>query len=142
MRSRLVSRGRLLLPLALCAAPIGCTSPVEAPPPPGGGTEFVLDFARFQSEVAPVLSDYGCHAMECHGGGIRGTYQLSPADEQDASYDFEQTVLQVNPYDLENSPLLSRPLAGADPHEYEPFANADDPGYRAIRDWILAGEYR
>lgn len=143
MRTGLVSRGGLLIPLALCAAPVGgCTSPTAAPEPPGGGREFVLDFARFQTDVAPVLESYGCHSMLCHGGGIRGTYELSPEDALDPSYDFEQTVLQVNPSDPENSPILSRPLAGAAPHEFEPFADADDPGYAAIRAWILAGEFR
>jgi len=131
-----------LLPLALCAASLGCSSPVEPPAPPEGGAEFVLDFQRFQAEVEPVLVDYGCHAMSCHGGGIRGTYELSPEDAADAAFDFEQTSLQVNPYDPEASPILTRPLAGGTPHEHEPFDDADHPGYVAIRDWILAGEFR
>ncbi len=142
MRSRTISRGGLLVPLALCAVPVGCTSPTAAPEPPGGGQEFVLDFASYEANVAPVLQDYGCHSMSCHGGGIRGTYELSPPDDPDAAYDFAQTILQVDPYDPANSPILSRPLAGGAPHEVEPFADVDDPGYAAILDWILAGEFR
>ena len=32
--------------------------------------------------------------------------------------------------------------AGGSPHEWEPFDSPDHPAYRAIRDWILAGEFR
>ena len=137
-----VSR-RLVLPslFACLAAPLGCTSPSAPVDPPGGGQEFVLDFERFRDEVAPVLVDYGCHAAQCHGGGIRGTYELSP-DAADVAFDFEQTVLQVDPYAPEASPILTRPLVGATPHSYEPFADTSDPGYVAIREWILAGEFQ
>jgi hypothetical protein len=141
MRPGFVSRGRVLLPLVACAAPLGCSSPSEPPPPPGGGAEFVLDFDRFRDEVAPVLVEYGCHAAQCHGGGIRGTYELSPTGA-DFEFDFEQSALQVNPYDPDASPILTRPLAGAAPHAHEPFADPSHPGYVAIREWIAAGEFR
>ena len=49
----------------------GCTTPTAPPPAPGGGQEFVLSYETFQESVAPVLVEYGCHAVECHGGGIR-----------------------------------------------------------------------
>ena len=101
----------------------------------------MLDFAQFQQSVAPVLVQYGCDAMDCHGDGIRGTYQLSP-NGSDVRLDFDQSSLQVNPYDEEASPLLARPLAGGAPHPYKPFATKDDPGYQAIHAWILAGAFR
>jgi hypothetical protein len=100
-----------------------------------------LDFQAYQHDVAPVLVQYGCDAMECHGGGIRGTYQLS-AGASDPQYDFEQTSLQVNPYDKDQSSILSRPLAGGLPHAYKPFASTSDPGYQAIRAWVYAGEFK
>ncbi len=127
--------------LVLTAASLGCSSPAGPPDPPSGGQDFVLDFDRFQAEVAPVLVEYGCHAAQCHGGGIRGTYELSPSGN-DPTFDFDQSALQVNPYDRLESPLLTRPLAGATPHAHEPFADDSDPGYVAIRDWILAGEFQ
>jgi hypothetical protein len=127
--------------LVACVAAGGCTSPSAPPPPPSGGQEFVLDFQGFQHDVAPVLVQYGCDAMECHGGGIRGTYRLSP-DASNVQFDFDQTSLQVNPYDREGSSILSRPLAGGAPHAYKPFASKDDPGYQAIRAWVLAGEFK
>jgi hypothetical protein len=121
----------------------GCQAP-SAPPPPGGGQAFVLDYQKFQDDVAPVLAQAGCRASECHGGGIRGTFRLSPQTALDPQLDFEQASLQVDPYDPVASPLLTRPLAedaGGTRHEWEPFSSTDDPGYRAILDWILAGRF-
>ena len=105
----------------------------------------MLDSARFEADVAPLLAAYGCNAMECHGGGIRGTYQLSPPDARDLAFDFEQTALQVDAYEPAASPILAEPLAeaaGGTSHQHEPFASVDDPDYRAIADWIEAGEFR
>jgi len=132
--------------LALVAATIvGCADPGTSPEPPGGGEEFALDYAQFAASVSPVLVDAGCHAAACHGGGIRGTLELSPAEALDPAFDFAQVRLQVDPWSPETSPILTKPLAeaaGGDPHGWEPFASTDDPGYRAILDWILAGEFR
>lgn len=100
-----------------------------------------MDFAQFEQEVAPVLAQYGCDAMECHGGGIRGTYELSPESAKDPAFDFDQTSMQVNGYDPDASPILTRPLVGSTPHSYEPFTDTYDAGYQAIRNWILAGEF-
>jgi hypothetical protein len=138
MRTKSIGR---FCSLVLTATPLGCSSPSGPAVPPGGGEDLVLDFDRFQAEVAPVLIEYGCHAASCHGGGIRGTYELS-ASGGDLSFDFEQTALQVDPYDRLASPILTRPLAGATPHAHEPFTDTTHPGYVAIRDWILAGELR
>jgi hypothetical protein len=105
----------------------------------------VLDFARFQSDVQPVLAQYSCNTASCHGGGIRGTFELSPPEAPDASFDFAQAELQVDPYDLTASPLLLEPLAqaaGGAAHSWKPFDSTAHPGYVAIRDWILAGEFR
>jgi hypothetical protein len=123
----------------------GCTSPSDPVAPPGGGQEFVLDYAAYAADVAPVLEEYGCHAVECHGGGIRGTYELSPPDELDPAFDFEQTVLQVDPWNPDESPVLVKPLddaAGGVLHSWEPFDSPEHEGYVAIREWILAGEFR
>jgi len=129
--------------LALAAA--GCQTPTDPPPPPGGGQEYELDFDAFQQTVAPVLVEYGCHAVECHGGGIRGTFELSPPELPDAAFDFAQARLQVNPVEPDRSPLLAKPLAqeaGGEQHSWEPFSTPDHEGYRAIRDWIRSGELR
>jgi hypothetical protein len=112
--------------------------------PPSGGANFVLDYAEFQDSVEPVLANYGCNSMECHGGGIRGTYQLSPPDAPNPAFDFDQSRLQVNPYSPDSSALLSMPLdrdAGGFPHEWEPFESTEAEGYQTIRAWILAGEF-
>jgi hypothetical protein len=120
----------------------GCNSP-ESPHPPGGGQVLELDFETYRSSVAPILTSYGCDSRNCHGGGIRGTFELSPFDEKDHAFDFEQASLQVSAYDRENSPLLIKPLkedGGTAPHSYEPFETTDDPSYQAILAWILEGD--
>jgi hypothetical protein len=138
-------RVRTSLAVALAATTsAGCAGP-SAPEPPGGGEEYALDFGQFQASVAPVLVDAGCHAGACHGGGIRGTLELSPADALDPAFDFEQVRLQVDPWSPENSPILTKPLAndaGGETHAWEPFASTNDPGYQAILAWILAGEFQ
>lgn len=132
--------------LALAVALIaGCAEPGAAPEPPGGGEEYVLDYATFESNVSPILVETGCHAAACHGGGIRGTLRLSSLEEIDPAFDFEQVRLQVDPWTPEASPILTKPLAadaGGEAHGWEPFASVDDPHYRTILDWILGGEFR
>jgi hypothetical protein len=132
----------LAAPLSLA---IGCASPTEPPAPVGGGAEYVLDYDAFAANVLPVLQSAGCRSTECHGGGIRGTYQLSSPDDVDSRFDFDQTVLQVRPHELEESPILTQPLAvaaGGELHPYEPFESRDDPGYVALSAWVLSGETR
>ena len=127
----------------LCA---GCRAATDPPEPPGGGADFELSFEDFATSVEPILTERGCDAGGgCHGGGIRGTFALSPRDEKSPVFDFEQARLQVNPLDVARSPILSKPLreeAGGAPHAYKPFATKDDPDYRAIEAWILRGVLR
>jgi hypothetical protein len=102
----------------------------------------VLDFDTFSSQVAPVLARQGCDAGgSCHGGGIRGTFALSPAAAKDLAYDFEQASLQVDGYHPDASPLLTKPLAGDPPHPVEPFAGVEDADYQVILSWIRSGRF-
>jgi hypothetical protein len=114
---------------------------------PGGGQELVLDFARFQSEVAEVLTRRGCDDLSCHGGGIRGTFELSPENQKDLAFDFAQACLQVDALQRERSSLLLKPLAeqaGGSPHAGDnpttTFASVSDTDYQTVLSWILAGE--
>lgn len=132
--------------VALAALPVvhyGCSAPTAPPPPPGGGQAPQLSFAQFEAGVAPVLSARGCDAVaDCHGGGIRGTFELSPPGAKNAQFDFQQASLQVSATDPDASPLLTEPLAeaaGGTPHSVEPFASTADSGYVAIRAWIMDG---
>lgn len=129
--------------LALPGVVHGCSSPTAPPAPPGGGTSLVLSFAQYQQDVAPILAAHGCDAGgDCHGGGIRGSLQLSPIGDKDPQFDFDQVSLQVLATDREQSPILTEPLAlaaGGTPHQTKPFADTTDVGYQAILDWILAG---
>jgi len=120
----------------------GCVSPTSPPPPPSGGQTLSLSYSVFVSSIEPILSRQGCDAGgDCHGGGIRGTYELSPEGAKDTKFDFDQTVLQVWAALPDSSPILTRPLAlsaGGVPHPFKPFASTADTDYVAIRTWIQA----
>ena len=108
---------RCVVPLALVLGVLpgvveGCSSPTAPPDPPGGGQTLVLDFDQFERTVEPVLVAHGCDATgDCHGGGIRGSLQLSPPGAKDIRFDFDQVVLQVSASDRSQSPILTEPLA-------------------------------
>lgn len=126
--------------LVIPGAVHGCASPTAPPPPPSGGSTPDLDFGVYQSAVAPVLAQHGCDAGgDCHGGGLRGSLELSPAGAKNDAFDFEQVSLQVAAHDLDRSPILTEPLAlaaGGTPHGVKPFATTADSGYQAIRAWL------
>ncbi|MFI5370837.1 MAG: hypothetical protein ACHQ52_04695 [Candidatus Eisenbacteria bacterium] len=121
----------------------GCSAPTAVPPPPGGGTRLVLNYREYANTVEPVLIRHGCDAEgDCHGGGIRGTLELSPASAVDTVYDFDQVVWQVSPVVAESSAILTRPLAyaaGGTPHPVKYFATPADSDYQAILKWIKDG---
>lgn len=128
---------------------VGCAGDPTAPTAPevaGGGQERVLDYERFVQAVAPVFAQHGCNATgDCHGGGIRGAFALSPDSDPDLRFDFEQAAEQVDDLVPERSALLLKPLAengGGAPHGSSAFADTTDAGYRAILAWIEAGELR
>jgi len=127
----------------LCA---GCRPATDPADPPTAGKVFDLSFEDFVETVEPILIKHGCDLEgDCHGGGIRGTFVLSPPDLKDPVFDFEQVQLQVLPHDITNSPILTKPLeeeAGGTPHSSEPFASKEDPDYSAIDEWIRRGEFR
>lgn len=132
--------------MALAALPVmhlGCTSPSAPPAPPAGGRQAALSFTQFEQVIEPILVRHGCDAEgDCHGGGIRGTLQLSPPGAKDVRFDFDQVVLQVSVTDPIRSPILTEPLAqaaGGTPHAFEPFATTSDSDYVAIRTWIMSG---
>lgn len=120
----------------------GCSEPTPVEPPTGG-TRYVYSYEGFVQDVAPVLIHNGCDAGgDCHGGGLRGTLELSPRGSKDHRFDFAQVVQQVRGDRPVSSPLLTKPLSrseGGDPHAVEPFPSRDDPGYTAILRWIEAG---
>ena len=127
----------------LPGALLGCASPAAPPAPPGGGTTLHLDYTTFASAIEPILVVHGCDAEgDCHGGGIRGTLQLSPPTAKDTRYDFDQIVLQVTAGNPDQSPILTRPLANANGgtvHPLKVFADTNDTEYRTLRAWVRAG---
>jgi hypothetical protein len=138
------SAALLILLLASWAGLHGCATPPTRPVAvPSGGQVLELSFGQFVSTVSPVLERQGCDAGgDCHGGGIRGTFQLSPTTAKDLVFDFNQVVLQTYPTERDSSPILTRPLAiaaGGTPHPIKPFATTSDTDYVAIHTWIMAG---
>jgi len=103
----------------------------------------VLSYPMFAQTVSPALERRGCSATgDCHGGGIRGSFQLSPPTAKDIAFDFDQAILQVSAAHRDSSPILTEPLAlsaGGTPHSFKPFASQADTDYQAIRGWIRAG---
>ena len=132
--------------VGLASAP-GCDRPsTTGPEAPGGGQSFVLDYQVFATQIDSILTARGCDNLNCHGGGIRGTFELSPADNKDVAFDFSQARLQVDGNDPPASSLLMKPLApeaGGTAHGgASAFASTDDSDYQAMLAWIQAGEYR
>jgi len=139
-RTRTNHRILASLMVAACAAPAlvqGCSRPTAPVQPPGGGQTLTLSYPEFQHNVEPVLVKHGCDATgDCHGGGIRGTFQLSPPGAKDARFDFDQSSLQAWATNRDQSPLLLQPLAidaGGTPHPFKPFASTSDSDFVAMR---------
>lgn len=90
--------------------------------------------------------NHGCDAEgDCHGGGIRGTLQLSPPAAKDTLYDFGQVSLQVTASTPDASPILTEPLAvssGGTTHAVKVFADTNDTEWRTLRAWVRAGVTR
>jgi hypothetical protein len=146
LRRRTTRRRTAWLVIAVTTLPgvvHGCSSPTAPPAPPGGGQHLALSFEDFESNVEPVLVRHGCDATgDCHGGGIRGSLELSPPDAKDARFDFDQVSLQVSASAPESSAILTEPLAldaGGTPHGVKPFASTSDADYQAILAWVRAG---
>jgi len=150
MRRATNAAGAALLPCCVFAiVSVGCQGPSADPVVPSGGRQYVMDYTEFSTVVDPILTAHGCDNLSCHGGGIRGTFELSPANAKDVNLDFTQACLQVNPADPESSPLLAKPLseaAGGSAHAGDSpsvsFPSTDDPDFQAILAWIQAGEYQ
>ncbi len=126
----------------------GCesASPVDTAVP-DSGQEFVVDEAVFTETVLPVLTSEGCDNLACHGGGLRGSFQLSPFDDKDPAFDFRQVSRQLNPLVPEASSILVKPLAPSAggavhtaPAAQSGFLTTSDPGYQTILAWIQSGE--
>jgi len=144
--ARQLVASQVMVVLAVPLALQGCTSPSAPPTPPSGGKAFVLSYPQFADSVEPILMAKGCDATgDCHGGGIRGTLELSPPGAKDTHFDFDQVVMQVSGYTPTTSPILTRPLnvdSGGVPHPLKVFNSTADPGYQTILHWILAGAFQ
>jgi hypothetical protein len=106
----------------------------------------MLSYAEFQATIEPILVRHGCDAVaggDCHGGGIQGTFALSPQGAKNVQFDFDQASLQVS-MNPPASRLLTKPLAvaaggtlhaGGNDH----FPSTSDPDYQTILSWIANG---
>jgi hypothetical protein len=145
---RLKTTGRAIAALALLGSgALACNRSNPADPePPGGGQAYVMSYDEFATTIDPILSKLGCDNLNCHGGGIRGTFALSPASDNDPAFDYRQASLQVFPPNPVESPLVMKPLAaecgGATHAGGAFFFSLDDPDYVALLTWIENGEYQ
>ena len=103
----------------------------------------MLSFAEFQATIEPILVQRGCDSVaggDCHGGGIQGTFRLSPPGAKDVQYDFDQAKLQVSIAPPASSRLLTKPLAvtaGGTAHGGGEFwTSTSHPDYQAILTWV------
>ena len=140
-----------MLLVGICAAVLailgGCQkASTTDPDPPPGGSKYVLDYSVFATQIDPIMTTLGCDDVNCHGGGIRGTFALSPHNDKDVAFDFEQASLQVSPRNPPASALVLKPLdeaCGGVGHGGGSFFHSlDDPDYLAMLAWIEAGEYQ
>ena len=107
----------------------------------------MLSFAEFDSLVEPILVSKGCDSVaggDCHGGGIQGTFRLSPPGAKNAQLDFDQASFQVSINPRTSSRLLTKPLkvsAGGTMHGggNDFFPDTTDADYQAILKWINDG---
>jgi hypothetical protein len=119
------------------------------------------DRAHFESEVLPVLlRDCAFHA--CHGSAERFfqvfgpghgrldplTRPLDPLTPAEIDHSFMRALSMFEPGDLEHSLLLVKPLAvdaggasheGTDTLGRDVYQSKEDPAYRVLHDWVLAG---
>lgn len=104
------------------------------------GGEKSLNFA---SDIAPILSRYGCNASGCHGAlNGQGEFKLSLFGyDPDADYDAIVKASEGRRVSLkspEESLLLEKPTFGIS-HGGGQILQKDSLEYRAVRDWIAAG---
>jgi hypothetical protein len=134
-----------------CAAVLAVAGACEKaspndPNPPSGGNKYVLDYGVFAAQIDPIMTTLGCDDVNCHGGGIRGTFALSPDNDKDVAFDFAQASMQVYPQNPPASALVLKPLdeaCGGVGHGGGSFFHSlDDPDYLAMLAWIEAGEYQ
>jgi hypothetical protein len=156
----------LSLGLALACSALGLWSCGPGGPPPQPPPEPDPLLARFGRDVAPVLEARcagGCHDVDAAGyadfiarPGHAGAFYF-PVERRSGRIPRDPATLEITrraaigPAGHENiafgedpafSELLRRPLSesmGGTPHAgFDVFHGADDPGYRALRGWIVA----
>jgi hypothetical protein len=142
--------------LAAAALATGCAAELDAPEPAPA-----LDVDAFRCTVQPVIAAR-CAFAECHASARRPfrTYAVGrmryavgwdrleePLTETELTANYEaarnfalgaEPLLLYKPLDARAGGYYHR---GADLYgEDDVFVTADDPGYRAIADWIAGGD--
>lgn len=126
-------------------------------PSPGGHRIFVVELGRFTSSVEPQL-EARCAQGGCHGRRDRpfalyapGTYRLDPSrtyideslDASEIAANAERVAaFAVDSASLDQCIVLRKPLASSAGGVWhgggDVFADASDPTYLAMRDWLEA----
>lgn len=104
---------------------------------PGVADRFPEAFARFRSDVQPILRR-SCAGSSCHGSGIADLYLTCGENDAQARWNFWISLSHLTE-PASTSGFLRRPLSsfrGGVYHEGgNAFASAEDPDYVVLREW-------
>lgn len=112
----------------------------ETLPPGFSATTYTANanFAKFKSDVEPILKDKGCNASNCHGAPQSDFYITCGKNDEQIAFNFAQSWSFVN-NPVDDSQLLRVPLAvsaGGRGHTGgDQFSGTDDDDYATIRTW-------
>jgi hypothetical protein len=102
--------------------------------PPGGQVYF--QDKVWPEFVRPTDTAKGCtRATGCHGeaGGNTLSFKTMPVDNV---FNYRQTQIYLNCGTPTASELLTKPLAGVDPHGGSDLVSTSDPAYQVFIDWF------
>jgi len=100
-----------------------------------GGQQYFTDhiwpeFVRPATTTNSCINASGCHA---EGGGNILTFKTMPVDN---SFNYRQTQIYLNCGTPMASELLTKPLAGTDPHGGKDIFQPGDPAVQTFLDWF------
>jgi hypothetical protein len=99
------------------------------------------NFAKFKSDVNPILEAKGCTSSNCHGAPQSDFYITCGDNDEQIAFNFSQAWSFVN-NPVDDSQLLRVPLAvasGGRGHTGgDQFSSTDDDDYEKLHDWAAA----
>jgi hypothetical protein len=103
---------------------------------PAAGQQYFQDKV-WPEFIRPGDATKGCtRATGCHGeaGGNTLSFKTMPID---FAFNYRQTQIYLNCGTPAASELLTKPLAGVDPHGGSDLVSTSDPAYQVFIDWFM-----